>query len=277
MGALEQTQSSRQGLSTRESRLLSRLAAEGHQIISVDDIETTLRSLRTPPGEIASRLTEKGWLDRLFPGTYLIIPLAAGEKSMYTTHEYLIAAHVAEPMYIGYYSALSHHGLTEQVPRTVYVVTPTRAQSREIHGVPYRVTTVTGRKFFGTTPTSIEGTTIQVSDLEKTLVDCADHPGFCGGIRELACAMRAADEQGCSWETVGEYLERLDNGAATKRIVYLADQLGIGLPTREGLVASFTSGYSLLDPTRPETGSTASTYRVRINIELDTLAPTESC
>jgi len=77
-------------------------------------------------------------------------------------------------------------------------------------------------------------------------------------------------------ETVGEYLERLDNGAATKRIVYLADQLGIGLPTREGLVASFTSGYSLLDPTRPETGSTASTYRVRINIELDTLAPTES-
>jgi len=93
--------------------------------------------------------------------------LAAGEKSMYTTHEYLIAAHVAEPMYIGYYSALSHHGLTEQVPRTVYVVTPTRAQSREIHGVPYRVTTVTGRKFFGTTPTSIEGTTIQVSDLRR--------------------------------------------------------------------------------------------------------------
>jgi len=70
-------------------------------------------------------------------------------------------------MYIGYYSALSHHGLTEQVPRTVYVVTPTRAQSREIHGVPYRVTTVTGRKFFGTTPTSIEGTTIQVSDLRR--------------------------------------------------------------------------------------------------------------
>ena len=41
-------------------------------------------------------------------------------------------------MYVGYYSALSHHGLTEQVPQTVYIVTPTRAQSREIHGVPYR-------------------------------------------------------------------------------------------------------------------------------------------
>ncbi|MFC6988632.1 type IV toxin-antitoxin system AbiEi family antitoxin [Haloplanus sp. GCM10025708] len=276
MNTIEQTQNIRQGLSTRESRLLTRLAGAGHQIISVDDIETTLEVSPNTAREIASRLTEKGWLDRLFPGTYLIIPLTAGEEAVYTTHEYLIAAHVAEPMYIGYYSALSHHGLTEQVPRTVYVVTPTRAQSREIHGVPYRVTTVTERKFFGFEPTSIEGTTVQVSNLEKTLVDCADHPEFCGGLRELATAMRTADERGCDWDTVGEYLERLDNGAATKRIVYLADQLGIDLPAREELVASFTSGYSPLDPTRPETGSTDSTYRLRINVEPATLEPTES-
>ena len=276
MGTIEQTQNIRQGLSTRESRLLTRLAGAGHQIISVDDIETTLEVPPNTAREIASRLTEKGWLDRLFPGRYLIIPLAAGEEGMYTTHEYLIAAHVAEPMYIGYYSALSHHGLTEQVPRTVYVVTPTRAKSREIHGVSYRVTTVTGRKFFGFVPISIEGTTIQVSDLEKTLVDCADHPEFCGGLRELATAMRTANERGCEWDTVSEYLERLDNGAATKRIVYLADQLGIDLPAREELVASFTSGYSPLDPTRPDTGSTDSTYRLRINVEPAMLEPTES-
>jgi predicted transcriptional regulator of viral defense system len=179
-------------------------------------------------------------------------------------------------MYVGYDSALSHHGLTEQVPRTVYVVTPTRAQSREIHGVPYRVTTVTERKFFGRQPTSIDGTTVSVSDLEKTLVDCADHPEFCGGIRELASAMRTADEQGCSWQTVAEYLERLDNGAATKRIVYLADQLGIDLPTREALVDSFTSGYSLLDPTQPRSGTSDSAYRLLVNVEPASLEPTES-
>ncbi|MFC4990065.1 type IV toxin-antitoxin system AbiEi family antitoxin domain-containing protein [Saliphagus infecundisoli] len=276
MNPIEDAQNKRGGLSTRESRLLSRLASEGHQIISIDDIETALEVAPNTAREIASRLAEKSWLDRLLPGTYLIIPLAAGEDAIYTTHEYLIAAHVAEPMYIGYYSALSHHGLTEQVPRTVYVVTPTRAQSREIHGVPYRVTTVTERKFFGSESTSIEGTTVHVSDLEKTLVDCADHPEFCGGLQELAIAMRTADEQGCSWRTIGKYLERLDNGAATKRIVYLADQLGINLPTREELVASFTSGYSPVDPTRPDTGSTDSTYRLRINVEPATLEPAES-
>jgi predicted transcriptional regulator of viral defense system len=147
---------------------------------------------------------------------------------------------------------------------------------REIHGVPYRVTTVTERKFFGVEPTTVEGTTVQVSDLEKTLVDCADHPEFYGGLRELATGMRTADERGCDWDTVGEYLERLDNDATTKRIVFLADQLGIDLPTREELVASFTSGYSLLDHTQPGTGSTDSTYRLRVNVEPATLEPTES-
>ena len=276
MRSTQETQNIRRGLSTRESQLLSHLAAEGHQIISIDDIEATLGVASNTAREIASRLTEKGWLDRLLPGRYLIIPLAAGEEAVYTTHEYLIASHVAEPMYIGYYSALSHHGLTEQVPRAVYVVTMTRAKSREIHGVPYRVATVTERKFFGYEPISIEGTSVNVADLEKTLVDCADHPEYCGGIRELAKAMVAADEQDCSWATVSEYLQRLDNGAATKRIVYLADQLDIDLPTRATLVASFTSGYSLLDPTRSEQGTNDSKYRLQINLDPDTLGPMES-
>ena len=88
--------------------------------------------------------------------------------------------------------------------------------------------------------------------------------------------MVAAGEQDCSWATVGEYLQRIDNGAATKRIVYLADQLNIDLPTREALVESFTSGYSLLDPTRSEQGTYDSAYRLRINVDPDTLGPTES-
>jgi Predicted transcriptional regulator len=66
------------------------------------------------------------------------------------------------------------------------------------------------------------------------------------------------------------------NGAATKRIVYLTDQLGIDLHATDELVASFTSGYSPLDPTRPVTGSTDSTYRLRINVEPAMLEPTES-
>nr|WP_248898435.1 hypothetical protein [Haloplanus sp. XH21] len=117
---------------------------------------------------------------------------------------------------------------------------------------------------------------MNVADVEKTLVDCADHPEFGGGIRELAQAIVAADARDCSWATVGEYLQGLDNGAATKRIVYLADELGIDLPTRETLLESFTSGYSLLDPTRNEQGRYDSEYRLRINVDRKRLGSMES-
>ncbi len=47
----------------------------------------------------------------------------------------------------------------------------------------------------------------------------------------------------------------------------IGGQLGINLPARKELVASFTSGYSLLDPTRSERGNYNSKYRLRINVD----------
>lgn len=117
---------------------------------------------------------------------------------------------------------------------------------------------------------------MNVADVEKTLVDCTDHLELCGGIRELVQAIVVAEDRDYSWATVSEFLQRLDNGAATKRIIYLADQLGIDLPAREMLLESFTSGYSLLDPTRNEQGSYDSEYRLRINVDRERLGSMES-
>jgi len=117
---------------------------------------------------------------------------------------------------------------------------------------------------------------VNVADVEKTLVDCTDHPEFCGGIRELAQAIVVAEDRECSWVTVSKWLQQLDNGAATKRIVYLSDGIGIDLPARATLLESFTSGYPLLDPTRSEQRSYDSEYRLPINVDRERLGSMES-
>jgi predicted transcriptional regulator of viral defense system len=114
---------------------------------------------------------------------------------------------------------------------------------------------------------------VNISSIEKTLVDCADHPEFCGGIDELAKAMQNAAGTQCSWERVVEYLRRVGNGAATKRIVYLADQLDIDMPEYDGLVEGFTTGYPLLDPTREAKGTRDSTYQLRLNVDPESFLP----
>lgn len=267
----EETQ--RKSLSTRESQALSRLASESQQIITISDIADVLDIPRKSAKDMAYALKEKGWLERIAHGKYLILPLAAGENAVYTEHEFVIASALVDPMYIGYWSALNHHGLTEQLSRTVYIVTTARARERDIHGVTYRPVSVTEQKFFGYQPTAVGSNQVNISSIEKTLVDCADHPEFCGGIGELAKGMQNAVETRCSWDRVVEYLRRVGNGAATKRIVYLADQLEIDLPEYWDLVENFTTGYPLLDPTREAMGTRDSKYQLRLNIAPESFLP----
>jgi predicted transcriptional regulator of viral defense system len=259
-------ESIKQGLSRREALALTRLASRNRTIITIDDIQDAIDVPYDDAKKVANNLVHKKWLDRLKSGTYLIVPLAAGESGEYTEHEFVIASHLADPVYISYWSALNYHGLTEQVPMTVFAATTEQAPSREIHGVTYTFVTLTEAKFFGYDTAAIGSHRVNVASVEKTLVDCADHPEHCGGIGELAKGLAAAD---LDQETLTEYLLRLGNGAAIKRVVYLADLLDVDLAHRNELEDAFTSGYSKLDPTRGDEGRHASEYRLLLNVPGD--------
>ena len=149
---------------------------------------------------------------------------------------------------------------------TVFAATTEQVPAREIHGVTYTFVTLTATKFFGYDSVAINAHQVNVASVEKTVVDCADHLEYCGGIGELAKGLAAAD---LDQAALTEYLLRLGNGAAIKRIVYLADLLDIELANRDELVAAFTSGYSKLDPTRGDEGRHMSEYRLLVNVPED--------
>jgi len=256
----------KQGLSRREALALTRLASQNRNIITISDIQDAIDVSYDDAKKIANNLVHKQWLDRLKSGTYLVVPLVAGETGEYTEHEFVIASHLADPMYISYWTALNYHGLTEQVPMTVFAATTNQVPDRNIHGVGYTFVTVTAAKFFGHDSLAVDAHQVNVASVEKTLVDCADHPEYCGGIGELAKGLAAADLESAA---LAEYLLRLGNGAAIKRIVYLADLLEIDLGQRDELVDAFTSGYSKLDPTRGDEGHHVSEYRLLVNVPED--------
>ena len=259
------------GLSKREALVLTRLAAEGKTVITIEDIEDTLDIPYEQAKKVANSLVNKRWLDRLKGGTYLIVPLEAGEAGEYTEHEFVIASHLAEAMYISYWSALNYHDLTEQVPTTVFSATTEKVPEREVHGVTYKFVTVTEGKFFGYRKTDIASHKVNVATPEKAIVDCADHPEYCGDIVEIAKAVRKLDEYAVDKSKLSEFLVRQGNGAAVKRVVYLADLYGIELPRKKELEEEFTKGYSKLDPTRTEDGRHSQKYRLKLNVSEDEL------
>ena len=68
---------------------------------------------------ILSALRKKGWILRVQRGRFAVIPLSSGSSRTAQIHEFLIAMELVQPAAIAYLSALNHHGMTEQLPRTV--------------------------------------------------------------------------------------------------------------------------------------------------------------
>jgi predicted transcriptional regulator of viral defense system len=204
-------------------------------------------------------MEEKGFIERIEKGKYLIIPLGS-EKGKYTLHEFVIASYLVEPYAISYWSALHHYGLTEQIPGTVFVQTPARKKKNlmEIFGVNYQIVRVKEDKFFGIRKEWIEETPVSITDKEKTVIDCLDKPHYAGGIIEVAKAIKNSS---LNFNQLMAYALMIDNFAVVRRLGYLCDKMGVPI----NLPPPRSKKYLLLDPTMPAKGENDPKWRLVIN------------
>jgi predicted transcriptional regulator of viral defense system len=264
----------RQGLSKRESLLLTTLAGRGKKTFTLQDIVAELGSSHSSAKELAKSLARKKWIIKIRRGIYLIVPLSAGTDSKYTEHEFLIASRLISPYYIGYWSALNFYNMTEQTPLTVFVATTKRPEgrrSRIILDTNYRFITVNKKKFFGFSPVSIGTDTVNISDREKAIADALDHPEYCGGIAEVAKCLWNTRES-ISIQKIVNYARKMGNMTIIKRLGFLLDALDIKTeevyPRMRNMISS---GMSILDPTVRQRGSYNTKWKLIVNVSVESL------
>lgn len=254
--------------------LLSTLAEQGQKIFTAQEAQMVLGTAPGATAFLLHDLVRKGWLRRLERGKYLILPLEAGMSGRYTEHEFIIAASLITPYYIGYWTALNHYGYTEQFSTTIFVATTRRKSSVRIGGVTYKFVNLAQPKFFGWREESLEGYPFTISDREKTTLDCLDRPDLCGGIVEAVKGLWYGFQQNeLDPEQITSYIERMGNRTLLKRIGYLCEVLrlpGLGQFV-EHWRKRLSEGFSLLDPSLPECGSYNTRWRLRLNIAEDEL------
>ncbi|OYT34075.1 hypothetical protein B6U96_13865 [Archaeoglobales archaeon ex4484_92] len=214
---------------------------------------------------ILSRLEKKWWVERIEKGKYMVIPLGA-RKGEYTLNEFVIGSLLVDPSVIAYWSALNYHGLTEQIPATVFVQTTSRKKKREleIFGVRYRIVRIKKEKFFGIERVWLDEFQVNVTDREKTIVDCLDKPGLCGGVIEVAKALKHGE---FDFERLSEYAVKIGNSGVVRRLGYLCDVLDIHID----LPKIKARNYLLLDPTMPKKGETNGKWRLITNFDISEL------
>lgn len=244
--------------------LLDKLAQKGKtftfdEALDVSDLKGD--SLRV----ILSRLEKKGWIERIEKGKYMLIPVGS-EKGEYTEDEFVLASTLIKPYCVGYWSALNYHGFTEQIPTTVFVQTTSRKNWREkkIFGVNFKIVKLKKEKFFGKETFWSDSEQVNITDKEKTLVDCLDKPKYCGGIMEVAKGIRSRD---FDRKKILDYIDRIGNTGVLRRFGYLCDlyDVDIEIPSVDA------RNYLKLDPTMPEKGDKSARWRLILNIDEDEL------
>lgn len=261
-------------LGPTETRVLNRLAADGHVIFSTAQARAALGNDNQDINKLLHHLTRKRWLLRLEKGKYLILPLEAGMEGLYSTHEFVIAAHLVQPYAIAYASALSFHAFSNLLPHTVFVATTRRKAEVIIEGLGlhFRFITLTPHKFFGIQTVTIEDQPVRITTPSKTLVDGLDRPDLCGGIVELAKGLSRYANDGANWAQLTADTLRLNNHTVYKRLGYLAELLGLEIGEWiDRWRAEISPGETALDPRYGRRGPYHAGWNLRLNVDEEQL------
>ncbi len=255
------------------SDLLTEMTRQKKRIFTFKDATKAYGSSGQSLRELLSTLVKRGWLQRVEKGKYLILPFEAGREREWTEHEFIIASYLIQPYYIGFRSALNYYGYTEQVSRTVFIASTRRKlkSSLEISGVTYRFVSISERKFFGSKQTSIDGYQVNISEPEKTIVDCLDQLRYCGGISEVAKALWYGRDE-FDFFKMAEYSRRNGNRAASQRLGYLIETLGFKANKAiDILLQSISRRYAYLDSLSESKGKYLDRWKIIVNVPDDEL------
>ena len=178
----------RSGLSKRGSLLLSTLARENKNIFRIDEAE---KILKEDPKKVLSYLIQKKWILHLKRGLYAIVPLDIGIKGSedFIVHDFIIASHLEKPYFIGFWSALNYHGLSDQIPKSVFIATKKAKKPLVILNSEFVFVKLSEDRFIGIEKIEVENQKVNISNINKTIADCLNHPEHSGGIEEVARAI----------------------------------------------------------------------------------------
>ena len=258
--------------------LVRKLASDGVRVFTTTQAREYAPSVQLSNSyfrQALHHLASSGWIVRLRKGLYALSPTVPGVTP---AHEFEIAMVLANPAAISHWSALHHHGLTEQVPRKVFVLTTLgsrvpragRSQTRPAGGghrigdAAYQFIQVVPRRFFGTEEVWVDDARVTITNAERTLLDGLCRPQYCGDFAEVLHAFDVLGDR-LDVERIVAYALEID-AATVKRLGWVLEKQGVDSARLERLARFPVKGYRTLDPTGPRKGPCNRRWMIQENL-----------
>ena len=267
---------------THALRLLRALAEGGKLVFSTREAREVAVRAGIPGGylyELLHHMTQSGLVTRLRRGLYAASEVASGRPQ---AHPFAIATHLVTPSAISHWSALSHHGLTDQVPRVVRAFTPRKVvtpsmrrpdlktsarHAWEVAGVRYEYISVKKDHFFGIEQVWVdENSRVPITDRERTVLETFISPRRFGGIGE-ALRLSESHAQELQADRLVEYAIRYGKISVAKRLGWALELAHVDESVLLPLLKIPATRYYALDPARPSRGPCDRRWMIQDNLQ----------
>lgn len=243
------------GLGKLDRQRLSEVIRGTKGTISVEEAADILGVSSTDAAKMLARWMKSGWLSRVRWGLYVPVPLESRTPDVPLEDPWFIAERLFAPCYIGGWSAAEYWDLTEQIFRTVVVMTTQKPRNRAptIKGTSFLLRTISENALFGLKPVWRGQVKISVSDPTRTVLDMLNDPKLGGGLRSTTdILVNYLKSKNKDTRLLMEYANRLGNGAVFKRLGFLLERFA---PEEEDAIkackAKLSTGNAKLDPALP--------------------------
>jgi predicted transcriptional regulator of viral defense system len=266
-------------LSKTEAKVILDLEWRNQKTVTLAELRESLGVSENYVRLFAHRLVKKGWLERLRPGLFQLIPADRGPEGVADTNPLAAGAVLVKRYFYSFGTACTHHGLTEQVFSEVYMACRKQRRPETIRAQRYVFVHVPERRFSGFEQVAVLGEPVQMATVERALLDAVDRPRHAGGIGEVShIAARAATR--VSWDAMLDLVRRWDSSALVQRLGYLLDLHLAHVPdnVKAALLDLVKPKSKILLASRRRWGTTGKlmrTWNVVENVPRDVLMPKE--
>lgn len=215
------------GIGKLDRERMTAILRSTQHTISVAETAKILDLPKERAAQILARWAAKGWVSRVKGGVYIPVPLESPTGDIPLEDPWVIAEKLFRPCYIGGWSAAERWGLTEQIFRTVIVLTTQRPRNRKptINGTDFLLHTIPKDAMFGLKPIWQGKIKIFVSDPTRTILDFLVDPQMGGGIRTTTDMLKEyLKSEHKNLPLLIDYATQLHNSAAFKRLGFLLEQ-----------------------------------------------------
>jgi predicted transcriptional regulator of viral defense system len=243
------------GLSGESRRKLAKVLRGARGTISVEQAASSLGASRKEAARRLAQWAQQGWLSRVRRGLYVPVPLESRSSEVVPDDPWVIADRIFAPCYIGGWSAAEHWDLTEQVFRSLMVMTVRKPRDRRpvIKGTAFVLRTISIEALFGTKEVWRGPVKVSVSDPTRTVLDMLSDPILAGGLRPTVDVFRSYLKSAAgNLQLLISFADRLGSGAVYKRMGFLLERFA---PDEKEAISAcrsrISAGNTKLDPSLP--------------------------